>query len=213
MVITYGGGALIKISSGETVIAVNPHNGEEGRKSVRFGADIVCAGRPSPLFGSTENASFGGRVPFVIDGPGEYEVGGVFVRGIQTDIVDGPKGKKEINTTFSILVEGVTIVHFGGHEKSELSAEAKEAFPDIDILFLPIGGEGTLDGVGATKIATALAPKVVIPVCIDGKKGKEELSKFLKEWGEKEAKAIPKYVLKKKDLEGKEGEVIILEAQ
>ncbi len=86
-----------------------------------------------------------------------------------------------------------------------------ESIEDIDILFLPIGGDGVLDPAAAEKLSVALEPKIIIPmhygeVGIDG-----ALKKFLKEAGEENIKPIEKLTIKKKDLEGKKGEVVVLE--
>jgi superfamily II helicase len=42
---------------------------------------------------------------------------------------------------------------------------------------------------------------------------KNALKTFLKEEGSEDVKPVEKLTLKKKDLEGKEGEVVVLEAQ
>ena len=98
-----------------------------------------------------------------------------------------------------------------GH--ADLPAEIKEALGDIDILFLPIGGEGVLTSAEANKLATALEAKMIIPMHFDGIGDKKALTTFLKEAGSEDSKPADKLTIKKKDLEGKEGDVVVLSAQ
>ena len=53
-----------------------------------------------------------------------------------------------------------------------------------------------------------LEPKLVIPMDYDS----ASLKSFLKELGEEKAEVVEKLTLKRKDLDGKEGEVIVLKA-
>ena len=85
-----------------------------------------------------------------------------------------------------------------------------EAIEDIDILFLPIGADGVLDAAKANKMAVALEPKIIIPMHYGDVGSDNALKKFLKESGEENVKPVDKLTIKKKDLENKEGEVMIL---
>jgi L-ascorbate metabolism protein UlaG (beta-lactamase superfamily) len=62
----------------------------------------------------------------------------------------------------------------------------------------------------AAKLATSLEAKIVIPMHYDLPSAKTALNVFLKEYGEEKIAPVEKLTLKKKDLEGKDGEVIIL---
>jgi L-ascorbate metabolism protein UlaG (beta-lactamase superfamily) len=80
-----------------------------------------------------------------------------------------------------------------------------------DLLFLPIGGQGVLDAAKAYKLAVSLAPKIIIPNHFGDIGDSQALKSFLKEAGVN-PDPLPKLTLKKKDLEGKEGDVIVLES-
>ena len=98
-------------------------------------------------------------------------------------------------------------------------AEAKEALDGIDILFVPIGGDGVLDAALAHKVAVQFEPKIIIPSHYAAPSGEEKdsvgnansLKIFLKEAGEENLKPVDKLTIKRKDLEGKEGDVIVLD--
>ncbi len=204
MVISYCGGECFKITQGDLTIALNPPSKDSSLKNTRFGSDIMLQSQDHVDFNGKENVSFGDREPFVISGPGEYEVKGVAVRGFQSDT---EYGGKHLNTIYSIALEGMNLCFLGTVSTVALPATAKQEMDDIDILFLPVGGNGMLDHAEGYKLAVQLEPKVVIPMGYTP----ETLKLFLKEAGV-ETKPQEKLTVKKKDLEGKEGEIIVLEA-
>lgn len=206
MVITYHGGQCFKVSHGDLTLAFNPPGKDSAHKGVKFGSDITLVSLNHPDFNGVENTSFGDREPFVIEGPGEYEVKGVAVRGFSSPAEYDKK--KSVNTIYSVSLEGMNLCFLGALGKPELPQAAKQELDDIDILFVPIGGAGVLDYEEAEALAVKLEPKAIIPMHYGG----EQLKKFLKEAGAEGTKAIDKLTVKRKDLEGKEGEIIVLEA-
>src|SRR3989344_1530079 len=177
MVITYLGGQCFKVSHGDLTLCYNPPGKDSSLKSIKFGSDIVLSSQNHEDFNGVENASFGERAPFVIEGPGEYEVKGVAVRGFASDTSYG--GKKAINTIYSVTLEGMNLCFLGSLNSTTLPPAAKEALDDIDILFVPIGGKGMLDYGDAEALAVQLEPKAVIPMHYST----ETLKLFLKEAG------------------------------
>ncbi|TSC69591.1 MAG: Zn-dependent hydrolase [Parcubacteria group bacterium Gr01-1014_56] len=208
MVITYMGGECFKVSQGELTIALNPPSKDSKLKTSKFGSDIVLSTLNNEDFSGVENASFGEREPFAIVGPGEYEVRGVAVRGFAGETEY--EGKKGINTIYSIALEGMNLCFLGALSNTELPHAAQQELDDIDVLFLPIGGEGVLDHASAYKLAVQLEPRAIIPMHYGELGGKDSLKSFLKEAGSEDVKPIEKLTIKKKDLEGKEGEIIVL---
>jgi hypothetical protein len=208
MIITYQGVEFFKVQFGDTILAFNPISKESKFKSTRFFADVALISANHPDFNGAENLSYNGKDPLVISGPGEYETKGVFIKGFQSKTNYG--GKERINTVYIVVLEGMTLCFLGAVSDEKLCSEFMEAIEDVDILFLPIGDDGVLDSNKANKLAVTLESKIIIPmhygeVGIDG-----ALKKFLKEAGKESIKPIDKLTIKKKDLEGKEGEVVIL---
>ena len=212
MIITYLGLEAFKIQFGDTVLAVNPVSKESKRKSSRFGADIALISLNDKDMNGVDTVTHGDHKPFAVNGPGEYEIKGVFIKGFKSDSHYGlPAGSKEtrINTIYSISLEGMNLCFLGALDSKDLSAETKEALDDIDVLFVPIGGEGTLSAAAAYELAVKLEPRLIIPMHYDDA-GDKNLKTFLKEAGEEGVKPEDKLTLKKKDLEGKEGDVAVL---
>lgn len=211
MVITYQGGESFKVSFGDTTLAFNPISKESKLKSAKFGSDIVLSTLADPDMNGVENASFGDRAPFVVAGPGEYEIRDIAVKGFasQSDY----KRKGRTNTIYFVQLEGMNLCFLGALSTPDLPQEAKQELEDVDILFAPIGGGDVLDAADAYKLAVKLEPHVVIPMHYGEMEGGKEsaLKAFLKESGE-DAKPVDKLTLKKKDLDGKEAEIVVLSA-
>ena len=210
MIITYLGGESVKVQFGDTVLAFNPVSKDSKLKTSKFGADIVLSTLNHPDMNGIEQVSFGDKKAFAITGPGEYEAKGVFIKGHASE--SGYDGEKRINTIYAVSLEGMNIAFLGALNTPELPTEADEAIDDVDILFVPIGGEGVLDSAQAYKLAVSLEPKIIIPIHYGDLGNTDALKVFLKEAGEN-PKPEPKLTLKKKDLEGKEAEVVVLERE
>ncbi|MES2314898.1 MAG: MBL fold metallo-hydrolase [Patescibacteria group bacterium] len=210
MIITYLGGESFKVSFGDTTLAFNPISKDSKLKTSKFGADVVLSTLNHPDMNGIDQVGFGEKKPFAISGPGEYEVKGVFIKGFGSE--SNYDGEKRINTIYSVALEGMNICFLGAIDQEALPKDADEGVDGIDILFVPIGGEGVLDASKAYKLAVALEPKIIIPMHYGDIGNKDSLKIFLKEAGEN-PKPEPKLTLKKKDLEGKDAEVIVLEQE
>lgn len=206
MVISYFGGECFKVTLGDLSLAINSPGKGSKLASAKFGADLALVSLDHEDFNGVENASFGERQPFVINGPGEYEVKGVAVRGFGAATTYG--GQATINTIYSVSLENMNLCFMGALGSPELPAAAKQELDDVDILFVPVGGGDVLEVAPAYKLAVQLGPKVIIPMHYDDK----SLKAFLKEAGAEGTKAEDKLTVKKKDLEGKEAEVVVLGA-
>lgn len=210
MIITYHGGECVKVTFGGTTLAFNPISKSGTMPAVRFGADIAFVSLNHADMNGVEQMAHGSKEPFVIQGPGEYEIGGVMAKGFATESGYATKGgAPRINTVFFTTLEDMNLGYLGALGNRKLPAEAKEAFDDIDILFVPVGGEGVLSPSEAHELAVALEPAVVIPIHWSGMGAKDALKSFLKEEGT-DVKPIDKLTIKKKELAGKEGEIVVL---
>lgn len=210
MIITYLGGESVKVQFGDTVLAFNPVSKESKLKQTKFGADIALVSLNNPDMNGIDQVTFGEKKAFSISGPGEYEVKGVFIKGLASESNYG--GEKRINTVYTVTLEGMNICFLGAIDQAELPKDAEEAIDDVDILFVPIGGDGVLDAAKAYKLAVSIGPKIIIPIHYGDLGGKDALKVFLKEAGEN-PKPEAKLTLKKKDLEGKDADVVVLERE
>jgi hypothetical protein len=205
MVITQHGLAFTKVQLGDTVVAFNPISKEHDAKAAKFGANIALISMNDERFNGRDQVSYGSKEAFVIDTPGEYEIGGVFIQGFPSE---GAKGK--INTVFTLNMENMRLLHLGALATSTLTPETIEEIGVIDIVFVPVGGDDVLNPKEAAKLASSFEPKIIIPTMYEGKKGEENLALFIKEAGKGVEKPIDKLAIKRKDIEGKVAEVVII---
>lgn len=210
MIITYHGADYFKVSFGDMTIAVNPISKDSKLKGARFGSDITLISlKNSPEHNGSDATSRGDKESFVINGPGEYEVSGVFIKGFPSNSNYG--GASAINTIYTVSLENMNLCFLGAISDSQIKSDLKESIDDVDILFVPIGGDGVLDPALAHKLAVQFEPKIIIPSHFSDLGDKNALKTFLKEAGEESVKPVDKLTIKKKDLDGKEGDVVVLE--
>ena len=206
MVITHHGGQCFKVSFGDTTIAFDPISKKSKLDPVKFGADIAFVSLNHPDMNGVEEVAFGSKQPFVVWGPGEYEVGDVTARGYGVETMVG--GVKMWNTIYQVTLEGINMIFLGALGNENIDSQILGEFGDIDILFVPIGGGDVLDVPAASKLATKLEARCIIPMHYTD----AALSAFLKEEGSDNGKPQEKLTVNKKDLLEMESEVVILSA-
>jgi len=211
MIITYFGKQFFKIQQGDLALAFNPvSKSSKTGITAHFGTDIALVTTNHPDYNGIEQLSHGEREPFIISGPGDYEIKEIFIKGVLSEALIA--NKKYINTIYLFSLDDINIAFMGALSNAEFSKESREAINSPDILFVPVGGStnGTsmLNAKDAAKLASSLEPKLIIPMDYD----ESSLKVFLKELGEEKAEVMDKLTLKRKDLDNKEGEVIVLKA-
>ena len=211
MVITYEGVEFIKIVHGDSTVALNPVSKKSKLKGSNFGADIALVSLNNPDMNGSESVTRKEREPFVINGPGEYEVNNTFIEGFLSKT--NYSGKEGLNTIYSLKIDGMQVVFLGAIAENDISANVKEGLGNVDILFVPIGGDGVFDPSEAYKFAVKREPKIIIPIHFGQVGEKDALKKFLKEGSAEGLKGVDKLTIKQKDLAGKEGEIIVLNPQ
>jgi len=211
MVITHLGGQCFKVTFGDLTLAFDPISKGGTMPAVKFGADIALISRNHPDMNGVAEVTYGEREPFVINGPGEYERSGVTVQGFLTKSAYGlAKGEKEaVNTMYAVDLEDMNLVFLGALSDTALPADAREAIDEIDILFVPVGGDGVLSPSAAHELAVSLEPHIIIPMHWSGMGQPKALEAFLKEEGGK-AETVDKLTIKKKDALQKDGAIIVV---
>lgn len=154
MDLQFYGGNCVSLSNKQVRIVVDDNLADLGAKSVIKEGDIC-------LF-TGAHATPTGNPKIVIDQPGEYEVSGVSVSGLQARAHIDEVGQRNA-TVFKLTIDDIRIV-VTGHIFPELSENELEELGVVDVLIIPVGGNGyTLDGVGALNIIKEIEPKLIIP--------------------------------------------------
>jgi len=206
MIITHHGGQCFKVSFGDTTLAFDPISKKSKLSPVKFGSDVAFISMNHPDFNGAEQVSHGTKQPFVVSGPGEYEVGDVTARGY--GILTTYDDVSRYNTIYQVSLEGMNVVFLGALSDPEIDTKILGELGNIDILFIPVGGGDVLEVPQASKLAAKLEAKCIIPMHYD----KNALEAFLKEEGSSNGKPQDKLTLKKKDVSEMSGTVVVLKS-
>lgn len=204
MDIQFHGANCISISTKKGNFVVDDNLAKLGLKSVAKKDDNL-------LF-----TSMPGKLPeakLVITDPGEYEVSEVSIFGIAARGHMDEEGK-ETSTIYKFVYDDIRVA-VTGHIHPELTDDHMEEIGSVDVLVLPVGGNGyTLDPVGAQQVIRKIEPKVVIPTHFEDSLIKYEvpqqpLVEFLKAMNAEDAETIGKYKPKPADF-GEGIKVVVL---
>ena len=161
MDISWLGHACVRVRSRQTAVVMDPCDKAAGFDMGRPTADIVTISNDDPHHSNRRGVR---GQPLEIDGPGEYEVGGVQITGVATYLEPPAEGKPaRRNTAYVVEGEELRLAHLGGLG-APLTTEQVEQLSNVDILVVPIGAGGAFDAEQAARTVRTLEPKVVIPV-------------------------------------------------
>ncbi len=182
-IVWYGLNCFRLTERGMATVVTDPYSPEVGLTLPRPKADVVTISRDVPEC----NAARSVRGPFrVLDTPGEYEIGGVFITAIPAY---ADKKKSALSTVFHFDYDGLTVCHLG-HLGQVPTQSQVEALGPVNILLIPVGGDGGLTPAEASEVISLIEPSIVIPMWykIPGLTlSLGPLSRFLKQMGVEKA--------------------------
>lgn len=190
-------------------IVIDPFDEGIGLRIPKLEADIVLV---THQHHDHNNVTAVAGNPFLVEGPGEYEIKNIFIQGILSFHDDSQGKQRGVNTIYTIESEGIKVCHLGDFGQKELTDKQLEQIGDVDILMIPVGGVYTLSAKEAAKIMSQLEPKIIIPMHYAIPKLKiklDSLDKFLKVFGIKSLSPINKLSIKKKDILTDEAKIIV----
>jgi L-ascorbate metabolism protein UlaG (beta-lactamase superfamily) len=184
MEITWFGLACFRLTERNlATVVTDPYDCQvAGYEPLKLRADVVTVSHEAPGHSYTSGVK---GYSHVINTPGEFEIGNVFITGIQTNgygknDVDEPR-----NTLYVFDYEGVTVAHLGDLRRVPSQTEI-EALGTVHIVLVPVGGGGGLNAAKAAEVVSLLEPGFVIPMHYGTSACNLKLaplSKFLKEMG------------------------------
>ncbi|MCL5411695.1 MAG: MBL fold metallo-hydrolase [Patescibacteria group bacterium] len=210
MEITFLGHSSFKLKDKSVTVVTDPFDPNfTGLKFPKTAADIVTVSHGHQDHNFIEAVEGG---PFVVNGPGEYEIKGVFIKGVCA-FHDNKNGAERGKVTlYNILIDGINVAHLGDLGVN-LTTDELESLGNVDILLVPVGGEYTINAHAAAKIISEIEPKMVVPMHygVEGLKFElEPVSSFLKEMGKENIEFQPKLVISKDKLP-EELQIVLLE--
>lgn len=216
MQIQYYGQSCFKITTKpagrgqeEVTIFLDPFDKMIGLRPPQGSADIVMVSHNHPDHNNV--AALKGD-PYIVDIPGEYSVKGVNIVGISTFHDNQGGAERGLNTVYVFESEDMRLCHLGDLGAAPTEKQL-EAINGIDVLMIPIGGKYTLDGEKAAQLVKKIEPKMVIPMHykINGLNVDiEDEKRFCNVIGNCPKEKVSKIILKKKDLEEKNMETVLM---
>ena len=181
--ITWYGQTCCRIRDRDVSIVTDPYDKSIGLTLPRVRADIVTLS--NPLSDSNGTTRVQGS-PRVLQGPGEYEMKGIFITGILSSQRPVTTDDTPIrNTIFLFETDDLTICHLGTLGKVPTQGQL-EVIGAVDILLIPVGGGSALDAAEAGEVISSLEPSIVIPILfeVDGVKADlDPVDRFIKQMG------------------------------
>jgi L-ascorbate metabolism protein UlaG (beta-lactamase superfamily) len=211
MEITWYGHSCFKLSERNlSTVVTDPFDKSIGYALPKLKADIVTVSHDAPghnNVGAVKDSR-------VISGPGEYEIGGVFITGVATQRESGDKKKKveSKNTLYVFDFDGITVAHLGDLDHVPTQAQVEE-MGNVHVALVPVGGGGGLNSSQAAEVISLIEPALVVPMHYktdDTNLKLDPLNKFLKEMGLGTVKTEDSLNVKKGSLP-EETHVVVLE--
>ena len=159
MDITWLGHSCFRLRANDLSIITDPFPESIGLQMGNVSAVAVTISNTHPHHSHWQGVE---ESPRLIEGPGEYELSGIYIRGIMTPRTDDDPLDQR-NTAYLVQMEGVSLCHLGDI-KAPLTTRQVEQLKPIDVLFLPVGGECILTLSQAVEVMHALSPKIIIPM-------------------------------------------------
>jgi L-ascorbate metabolism protein UlaG (beta-lactamase superfamily) len=193
-------------------IVIDPYDEDTGLKLPNLSADILLVSHDHHDHNNVKGVK---GTPFLVSGPGEYEVKGVFIHGIPSFHDDNGGKDKGQNTIYLIEAEDLRFCHLGDIGQKQLTDEQLEKIDAVDVLMIPVGGEYTIDSSSAQKIIGQIEPRIIIPMHYALPKLKmklDDVSKFLKTMGKNSVTPQDKFTVKTSTLPKEGGmEIVVLQ--
>lgn len=200
-----------KTSKGEVTILIDPYDNETGLRFPRtLEAPLVLSSHDEK---DANNISAVGGHPFIVNGPGEFEVKDVFVYSISARTKGDEKTNGMENLLFRIEAEDMRLAHLGAIDRP-LTDDELSQLENIDILMLPVGGGRVLSPKTAAEVLGEIEPRIVIPMTHAIENIKEKLAvveDFCKALGACKSERMQKYKITRKDLPEEDMMMVILD--
>ena len=220
MEITWYGHSCFRLTERNyATVVTDPYDNKSiGYDSLKLRSDIVTVSHDAPGHNHTDAVK---GTSHVIDGAGEFEIGGVFITGVQTDGSGSgkKKSKKENeasgrNTIYVFDYDGITVAHLGDLKEVPTQSEI-ELLGTINVALVPVGGGGGLNAAKAAEVISLIEPSLVVPMHYSTPAAKislDSLNKFIKEMGLSKAETQPSLKVTRSGLPN-ETHVVVLDYQ
>lgn len=209
--ITWYGHSCFRITERNKIsVVTDPYSEKIGLPPLKLKADVVTVSHDEP--GHNNVGVVKGEV-HLIAGPGEYEVGGVFITGIPMHFVEDNTARRNIAYLFDY--DSLTVLHLGdlAHVPDQSTIEA---LGEVNVLLMPVGGGKGLRAAQAAEVVALIEPQYVVPMhyALPGLKlDLDPVDKFLKAMGAGKVQEVESLKVTASDLADEQSQVIVLRQQ
>lgn len=216
MEITWYGHSCFRLTERNyATVVTDPFDSKKvGYDALRLKSDIVTVSHDAPGHSNTDAVK---GVSHIINGAGEFEIGGVFITGVQSDSGSSKKKSKEPsarNTIYVFDYDGITVAHLGDLTQTPTQSEI-ESLGTVNVVLVPVGGGNGLNAAKAAEVISLIEPNLVVPMHYSTPAAKvslDSLNKFIKEMGLSKADTQPSLKVTRSGLPN-ETHVIVLDYQ
>jgi hypothetical protein len=173
-----------------TVVTDPYDHSSVGFEPLKLRGEIVTISHDAPGHNFVKSVKGHSRV---ITGPGEFEIGGVFITAVQTNRKSKRSANEPRNTLYVFDYAGITVAHLGDLQRVPSQTEI-ESLGGVNVVLVPVGGGQSLNAAKAAEIVSLLEPGIVIPMHYQVPESKlklDPLSRFLKEMGVGKIDPVP----------------------
>lgn len=179
----YGLSCFRLVERNQTTVVTDPYDDSVGLPEPKLKGDVVTVSHDSPGHNAADVVK---GQEYVLAGAGEYEIGGVFITGIAMHFADEENDVYHRNVAYLVKYpNNITVLHLG--DLAHVPAQSTiEAFGEVNVLLVPVGGGTTLNAEQASDVISLIEPNYIIPMhyAIDGLNlDFEPIDKFLKVMG------------------------------
>ncbi len=159
MDITWYGHSCFRITErGNVSVVTDPYSESIGLTPPRLKGDIVTISHDSPSHNAYDNVK---SYSHVLDGPGEYEIGGVFVTGIAMHYV--AEDEIRYNVAFLIKYDGLSVLHLGDLAHIPNQSTIQD-MGEVNVVLIPVGGANGLRASQAAEVIGMIEPHYIVPM-------------------------------------------------
>lgn len=211
MDITWYGHSCFRLTERNKIAVVtDPFSDSIGLPPLKLKADVVTISHDEP--GHNYAAAVKGDV-HTLTGPGEYEIGGLFITGVPLHFVDETTARSNIAYLFEY--DNLTVLHLGdlAHIPDQSTIEAMGV---VNVLLMPVGGGNGLRAAQAAEVVALIEPNFVVPMhyALPGLKFElDPVDKFLKAMGAGKVQEVEVLRITNSDLQSEQSQVVVLKPQ
>lgn len=162
MEITWYGQSCFRITErGHTSVVTDPYEPATGSPELKLKADLVTVSRGQPAHHAADLIR---GHDYVIAGPGEYEVGELFVTGIPMHVYDEERERVRENVAYLFEYPNhLTVLHLGNLHQMPDQATI-EQLGEVQVLLAPVDGGRGLRGDQMMDVIALVEPNYVVPM-------------------------------------------------